>query len=293
MLNARKHAYLIMAHNNFNILKILLNLIDDPRNDIYIHIDAKVKDLAFDELKNVLKFSSVQFTKKRNNVKWGDVSQVKTEMLLYRSAASEKYKYYHLLSGVDLPLKNQNELHDFFDRSDKEFIYYFDEYTKWDYSRLARYRFPNGWNKLVVARLNSLQEKLKIDRLRRYGMEFRRGYNWCSLTQEAVDFLLKNEKFIFHICRMSVCADECYKQYLFYNSDFRNRIYLDESGNPSDMREVDWTRRVADSPHVYTMDDYYQLVNSDRMFARKFDENVDMNIVFQIQKFVQGRGNDS
>lgn len=29
-----RHAYLIMAHNNFSQLKILLSLLDDERNDI-------------------------------------------------------------------------------------------------------------------------------------------------------------------------------------------------------------------------------------------------------------------
>ena len=42
-----KHAYLIMAHNNFGILEKLLMLLDDQRNDIYIHIDKKVKDFDF------------------------------------------------------------------------------------------------------------------------------------------------------------------------------------------------------------------------------------------------------
>ncbi len=287
-----KHAYLIMAHNNINILKILLEMIDDSRNDIYIHIDAKTKEFPFNEIKNICNFSDVYFTTKRYNVKWGGSSQVKTEMLLYRSAAPGKYNYYHLLSGVDLPLKTQNEIHDFFDRSGKEFIYYKNDYTKWDYYRLARYRFPKWWNKRIVGILNLLQEKMKVDRLKKYKMEFRRGFNWCSLTHEAVDFLLRNENFIFHICRMSVCADECYKQFLFFNSDFRNRIYIDESGNPSDMREVDWKRRVIDSPHVYTMDDYNLLVRSNKMFARKFDKDVDMNIVLKIREFVQGRDND-
>ena len=38
----KKHAYLIMAHNNPYILKKLLNLIDDKRNDIYLHIDTYI-----------------------------------------------------------------------------------------------------------------------------------------------------------------------------------------------------------------------------------------------------------
>ena len=42
-----KHAYLIMAHGNFELLEKLLRQIDDPRNDIYIHIDKKVAHFDF------------------------------------------------------------------------------------------------------------------------------------------------------------------------------------------------------------------------------------------------------
>ena len=43
----QKHAYMIIAHNEFDLLEILVRLLDDPRNDIYVHIDAKVKDFDF------------------------------------------------------------------------------------------------------------------------------------------------------------------------------------------------------------------------------------------------------
>lgn len=36
----KKHAYLIIAHNDFEILENLIILLDDMRNDIYIHIDG-------------------------------------------------------------------------------------------------------------------------------------------------------------------------------------------------------------------------------------------------------------
>ena len=48
-----KHAYLIIAHNNFYILEKLILLIDDIRNDIYLHIDSKVKNFNFDHFKNL------------------------------------------------------------------------------------------------------------------------------------------------------------------------------------------------------------------------------------------------
>ena len=37
----KKHAMLIMAHNQFEILEKLLIMLDHERNDIYIHIDRK------------------------------------------------------------------------------------------------------------------------------------------------------------------------------------------------------------------------------------------------------------
>lgn len=36
-----KHAYLIIAHSHLRQLQKLLLLLDNPSNDIYIHIDVK------------------------------------------------------------------------------------------------------------------------------------------------------------------------------------------------------------------------------------------------------------
>lgn len=40
-----KHAYLIMAHHEFEVLGKLVQALDDERNDIYIHFDKKVKTI--------------------------------------------------------------------------------------------------------------------------------------------------------------------------------------------------------------------------------------------------------
>lgn len=36
-----KHAYCIMAHGNWQQLQLLINALDDVRNDIYLHVDKK------------------------------------------------------------------------------------------------------------------------------------------------------------------------------------------------------------------------------------------------------------
>lgn len=39
----KKHAYLIMAHTQFQQVAKLVRLIDNEENDIYLHIDKKVR----------------------------------------------------------------------------------------------------------------------------------------------------------------------------------------------------------------------------------------------------------
>lgn len=38
-----KHAYMIMAHNQVELLNILVKRLDDQNNDIIIHLDLKSK----------------------------------------------------------------------------------------------------------------------------------------------------------------------------------------------------------------------------------------------------------
>ena len=57
-----KHAYLIIAHNEFYILERLIKLLDDKRHDIYLHIDLKVKDFDFDYFQKLVKESNLYFS---------------------------------------------------------------------------------------------------------------------------------------------------------------------------------------------------------------------------------------
>ena len=110
-----KHAYLIIAHNEPEILKRLLNLLDDQRNDIYLHVDKKSEALYNLFKVHSLRLSRLYVLEDRVNIKWGDVSQIKAELLLFEKAVrNERYAYLHLISGVDFPIKTQDYIHEFF-----------------------------------------------------------------------------------------------------------------------------------------------------------------------------------
>ena len=107
----KKHAYLIMAHNNFYLLDRLLRLIDDERNDIFLHIDKKTKNVPVKQLKEAVQKANLVWVPSLN-IRWGGYSQIEVEMHLFRIASQTTHTYYHLLSGVDMPLKTQDEIHD-------------------------------------------------------------------------------------------------------------------------------------------------------------------------------------
>ena len=117
-----KHAYLILAHNEFEVLRRLVSCVDDSRNDIYIHFDKKVTALPDIRTRN----AGLTVLDRRIDVRWGAPSMIEAEYALFSAAASRgPYQYYHLLSGVDLPLKSQDEIHAFFDaHNGEEFIGY-------------------------------------------------------------------------------------------------------------------------------------------------------------------------
>ncbi len=115
-----RHAYLIIAHNEPFLLQTLVDLIDDERNDIFITVDSRTDISIFNAIKS--EKSKLTFTPQCNN-RWGSVKQIETEYLLFETAIRGGYSYYHLLSGQDLPIKSQNEIHSICDKlQGKEFV---------------------------------------------------------------------------------------------------------------------------------------------------------------------------
>ena len=287
---SNKHAYLFMVFDNLNVLKRTLKLIDDERNDIYIHVDVKSDIIAkLKKITNSLKFSNVYYTP-RTDVRWGDFSQIKCELLLLKEASREKsYQYYHLMSESDMPIKTQNEIHNFFDNNNgKEFI----EFQEFPNNKLFETRFKTynlftkyarTQNKLMqytlycVRKLFSIfQYIIKYDRTQKFGLEIKYGSNWFSITDKLVKYVLQQEELITNIFKHGLCVDEHFLQTIAYNSKFINNLY--KKGN---MRLIIW-KDNANSPYVFKISDYDNIMNSNKIFARKFRETVDLKIVDKI-----------
>ena len=83
-----KHAYCILAHNNFTQLSNLLQLLDDDRNDIYLHIDKKTT-WGYEYVCN---YSSICYVDSID-VAWGDISLADAEYNLFKAVLSSGIEY--------------------------------------------------------------------------------------------------------------------------------------------------------------------------------------------------------
>ena len=289
------HAYLIIAHNQFELLEKLILALDDERNDIFVHIDAKVKDFDFGHFQSITKFSRVIFTDERINVTWGDYSQVKCEIALFRKAAeydnkNTPYSYVHLISGVDLPIKSNDYIHSFFDEHNgKEFIHHSDNVvSQLSKNRLQYYHlFRRKRTKLniflsqVILRAEKL---LRVNRLKNADISVQKGCNWVSITGEFLHYIVDNLEKYNKYFKHSYCADETFVQTIAESSYFRDRLYMPDCKNNHDacMRLIDWERG---NPYVWRSEDYDTIIESPCIFARKFDMNVDSEIIDRILSF--------
>lgn len=90
-----KHAYLIMAHGNFEQLQFLVHLLDCGQNDIFIHIDKKTEIC---DLSLKTKYSAVTIFQKYK-IYWGTYSQVECELFLQTLLCDSPYRS-RLYEGV-------------------------------------------------------------------------------------------------------------------------------------------------------------------------------------------------
>lgn len=281
-----KHAFLIMAHTNWNLLKRLLKSLDFIDSNIYLHIDAK-SEVSKEQLKDIAKvcryatFHMIQ----RKNVNWGGYSLIDCELSLLRRAVQDKNDYYHFMSGNDYLIVSEKNFKDFFNENNgKEFIGFSSkEFSKQERQRYQVYHFLQekiGRKKSAIYWFEKVLVKLQmksriIDRTKKFnGIKYEVGSEWCSLTKNFAEYLLGKEQIIKKMFKWSYCCDEVFVQTMFINSPFKNnnfqRTVLDDSENTQNVRAIDWKRG---EPYTYEYSDYKELIESGNIFVRKVNND--------------------
>ena len=207
-LTASKQAYLIMAHRADTVFRTLIQMLDHPKNDIFIHMDAKTKSYNPSDTEKLVKHSRI-FHTRRIKVSWGGYSQIEAELILLEASTSQgHYEHYHLLSGADLPIKRQDDIIAFFEaHHEKEFINFMSKtFTNKD---RVMYYYPfqemKGRSNNIILRVMSklalkIQQVFRIHRNK--NINFQKGAQWFSITDNFARYAISKKeqaKTVFHI----------------------------------------------------------------------------------------------
>ena len=215
----------------FNLAQNYDNVIDFTLGDPDIHPHDKIKEAGCKAILEGL------------DVRWGDISVVKAELLLLETASMKgPYDYYHLLSGVDLPIKSQDYIHHFFEKNKGyEFVpYSCGEANLKDLERkVFKYHLFCRYYKIPPRILKKQVQSLRINFLklqdffhynRPKEIEFKKGSNWVSITHELLTIILAQKSFILRRFKNVCCGDEIFLQSILWNSERRSHIYWQSCG---------------------------------------------------------------
>lgn len=272
-----KHAYLILAHNEPELLSLLIGRLDDARNDIYIHFDRKLTVLP--EVKT--QHAGLYILKDRVDVRWADVSMIEAEYKLFHAVVDSgcQYSHHHLISGVDLPLKNQDYIHSFFaQHQGKEFVGLHQRPMNRHADRALHYWHPftrsfrgSGCVFAIkrILRYLVIQTQVLLGIRRNTTIPFHKGGQWVSITRELIDYLLEQEDRAFTIFSRTFGADEYFVPTLIWDTPFMERLFDATDESRGAMRYIGWR---ADGQLIdFTPQDLPALQQTEYLFARKFN----------------------
>lgn len=292
-------AYIISAYKLPQLLVRLVRRLDGPTTRFYVHVDARTAGFEFDGMARPLADrANVRFLP-RHACYWGDYGHVRASLAGLRAALDNgPFDYAVLLTGQDYPIATNTRIARTLGGSEGAiFMSHFalpsDLWTDGGLDRIEHrqlrigrrsYRFPGQpfGTGLLGGAWSTWTRLLRLTRtfpqpLRPYG-----GSSYWSMPADcaayAVRFLADNpgvERFF----RQTTVPDEMVFQTIVMNSSFGARVVND------DLRYIDWT---AGDHHPGVLDSasFDTLIESGKLFARKFDPEVDSVILDRIDAYL-------
>lgn len=204
------------------------------------------------------------------------------------------YEYFINLSGQCYPIKNTKFINEFFnlnhsysfieqrklpdyswspDGNKGRFQY---KYYRMPYGNVMRQRLASVMRQRLAGKRSDVNIYLKIPRIFNRNIEKMNlygGSTWFYLRKKhieyIVDFIKDNTKFL-KFSRRVWAPDEHFFQTILA------RGYGKEGIRDTNFRYISWSNTI---PAILTIKDLDKIINSDGLFARKFDEDVDKEIL--------------
>jgi hypothetical protein len=207
------------------------------------------------------------------NALWGGYSLVDAELrgIAALLEQNQEWEFFINLSAQDFPLRSQRDIHDFLrDHRGKDFLKIADQ----------RQHRPDTLHRIDHYVTETAQELLcepvktrpYLDNVTPYI-----GNQWMILSRAFCEFVSHSPEVdrFKAFYRHTLIADEGFFQTVIMNTSYQGQIVND------DKRAIDWIPMgdIKLRPRDYTVDDADALQQSEHLFARKFDETIDSDIL--------------
>ncbi len=281
-----KKAYLLLVHENPIQINILINqLLKDIDAYIYIHVNK-----LFETIKNELLIDKRVFILDNNiNVYWGNESINEAIILLFKTAINSNidYSYFSLRTGQDLQIKSG--IDDFLkENNDKIFInpvhikrthiYYGHFSVNWP--ERTRFLYEKRWNRYRILRkllliLNYFKNNLfNTKSYLPDNMELYWGRFWGFYPKDVVQYIINyydSNKLVVNLFNKALVPEEMFLHTIIMNSYLKSRVAYNDLCMLSGHKN--------NHPTVILFSDIMNLDQSNYYFARKFDINVDEDVI--------------
>ena len=276
-------AYIILAHRLPLQLARLIDRLEDGNAVFFVHVDnSSRRRQGHDPQQQLIDAAGAHHDIRllsRHSCYWGSFGIVQATIRGIQAIADsgQRFDRVVLLSGQHYPIKPLAHIRQFFQRHpDGEFMESFAlrAPNRWSaqegpFRDLARILH---WHFRVRARWLHLPVKRKFfEHLQPYG-----GSQWWCLSMSCIhyinDFIRDNPRFVAYF-RHSFIPDELFFQTIVSNSRFHEQL------TGTDLTFAKWDSPQPPYPAVLQRNDLGQLMRSQQLFARKFDCQIDGQIL--------------
>jgi hypothetical protein len=285
-------AYVILAHKNAAQLCRLVKTLNDGQSVFFIHIDGRSDIRQFEP---VLQFGTVINLVTRVKTGWAEFGLVEAVLNGLVAVKDNRRKFEHviLLSGQDYPIKSNDHINEFLaGNSDKIFIEHFrlPNFEKWKPNggmyRVNKYFLGFKAHQRCLAKAANAVAGIipSLQRKQYNNMQPYAGSMWWGISMYAVDYILdfvRNHPRYLSFHRYTFAADEVFFQSILLNAEDER---IAEAIVNDDKRFIKWKDISAAHPETLTWKDVDGMLQSDALFARKFDLGHDAKVFDLIDK---------
>lgn len=295
--------YIIQAHQSPNLLKHLINRLDDGFSTFFIHIDKKTDIKPFTE---IIKGTNICFIEKRIDCIWGDYSQVEATFNLIEAVIHSKNEGVTIfLSGQDYPIKSNEYINQFLSTNKNDFMSYFyksvdkDSVLYKERLKLFKINLSNkrddfiiigkptymnleNWKRLIK---KCIKGKFKYNYLKYFFKDredlfdiYGKGANWFAFQHDTLVIVYN------YIRQNQIKLDNHFKYSFAIDELFFHTIYLKLFNNyiPNEnLHYINWEKKGVSLPVTFLEEDihYFKNLPTNKLYARKFDENNSQEVI--------------